>query len=365
MRWRDRPVILLGHGLRLAGCEWLVPHILELGVPMLASWQATDMVDSSADMFFGRPGQYGQRCANKVLYEADQVIALGNRLSIWNVGYEGVRKDQELIEVDIDPTEIRNGARWVDKPFPDFIASLEKPSVPDWLARCRQWREDWPWLDICHMKFNGNDYINAYMFTDTLGLYLKPDAVIVCDMGTPVITAHQVLKTKPPQRLLTSGGLGEMGVGLPAAIGASFARDKGEVICLQADGSMMFNLQELQTIAHHKLPIKIIVYNNAGYLMIKRTQDVTGLDRSGVCADTGVSMPEFAPLAKSFGIPSGTIRTWADFDDQIVRMFQAEGPYLVEFIMDPEQQLVPKLNPIRTADGSYVSPRFDQLSPLQ
>ena len=363
MHYGKRPVFLLGHGVRAAGASHLVPALLEIGIPVLTSWQAKDLVDSTHPMYFGSPGIYGQRCANKVLYEADTVIAVGNRLAIWNVGFEGLRPDQKLIQVDIDEAEIKEGAEAHITDARAWIESVlhERVSCPDWIACCTGWREDHPWVEAqTHQDKNG--YINSYRFVDALHEYLRPDEVIVTDMGTALICAHQVLKLKPPQRIMTSGGLGEMGCALPAAVGASFARDKGEVLCLSCDGGMMMNLQELQTIVHHKLPVKIIVFSNDGYLMIKHTQKVLGQKRVGVSTSTGVSCPKFHKMAYAFDMHAGYIRDWPDFYRIMPQFFSHKGPAMIEFFMDPEQPLVPKLNPIRE-NGQIRSPRFCDLSP--
>jgi acetolactate synthase-1/2/3 large subunit len=186
--------------------------------------------------------------------------------------------------------------------------------------------------------------------------------VIVTDMGTPHICAHQVLRLKPPQRLMSSGGLGEMGCGLPAAIGASFARDKGEVLCLVGDGGMMLNLQELATIVHHRLPIKIIVFSNDGYGMIKKTQERAGQMHVAVDKASGVSMPSFRALAHAWGMAACDVRTWKEFNRAMPVLFGSREPSLVEYHMDPDQPMVPKLDPVYV-DGKATSPRFCDLSP--
>jgi acetolactate synthase-1/2/3 large subunit len=331
-RVRIKPVVLLG-----AGGKDKVEQVLSWGLPILTSWQAKDMVDNAHPLYFGSPGVYGQRCANKVLHNADSVIVLGNRLSIWNVGYEGIK--QELIEES-------------------------EPASPEWMAQCKNWRAQYP----LHIPESGthddkNGYINSYHFAYRLQDFLSPDEVIVTEMGAALMAAHQMLCIKPPQRLMTSGGLGEMGCGLPAAIGASFARNKGSVLCLSTDGGMMMNLQELQTIVHHRLPVKIIVFNNSGYGMLKHTQDNAGMKHSGVDAGSGVSFPNFRHVALAFGISASEVRTWEDFN-RIIPSFmkRSDGPELVDFIMDPRQKFLPKLEPV-FVNGKPTSPAFDQMSP--
>lgn len=359
MQWSSKPVILLGHGVRAAGAS--IAALMDLDIPVLTSWQAKDLVDNCHHNYFGSPGIYGQRMANKVLYEADQIVAIGNRLAIWEIGYEGPRPDQQLIMVDCDGEEVAKfpQAVWVKEEIPAFIETCKAANHEDWLLYCAGERDKAPLIERAH---DDNEYINSYRFTQALEKHLRPDEVIVTDMGTPLICAHQVLRLRPPQRLMTSGGLGEMGCALPAAIGASFARNKGEVLCLHADGGMMLNLQELQTIVHHNLPIKIIVYENGGYGMIRETQDKAGLPRAGVSKDNGVSLPDFRKVAQSFGIAACDVRTWDDFNKAIPMLFASKEPGLVVYHMDPEQPMVPKLDPIYV-DGKPTSPPFWKMSP--
>jgi acetolactate synthase-1/2/3 large subunit len=200
---------------------------------------------------------------------------------------------------------------------------------------------------------------------DRLAAQLKPGQVIVTDMGTALLSGHQALRITPPQRLLTSQGLGEMGFGLPGAIGASIALNRGEVLCLNCDGGMMMNLQELQTVAHHRLPIKIVVFNNDGYLMIKHTQKAVLKGRyAGTDTRSGVSCPDFSKLATAFGFPAFQIRTWEDFAREMPRLLACPGPAICEVFMSPEQFFYPKLGLAVQADGSLISPPLEDLSPF-
>lgn len=350
--WGKKPVILLGHGARGASIE----KLLSLGVPILTSWQVKDLVDNHHDLYFGSPGIYGQRMANKVLYESDQVLALGNRLSIWNTGHDKLNKDVTMVDLDCFEAE---RYKHIQADVGAFVATLEPADVPEWVQACRGWKRLYPLVEACHAD---GEFINSYRFVDALHKYLRPDEVIVTDMGTALVTAHQVLKLKPPQRLMTSGGLGEMGCALPAAIGASFARGKGEVLCLHCDGGMMMNLQELQTIVHHKLPIKIIVFRNDSYLMIRHTQKLAGQPETGIAKDSGVSFPDYRKLAHAWGMMAADLRTWDEFDALMPQFFGAKEPALIQFWMQPDQRLVPKLDPIYV-DGKPTSPRFCDMTP--
>lgn len=361
----SRPVILLGHGVRAAGAEHLVPKVLNLGIPVLTSWQAKDLVPFDHPLYFGSPGIYGTRCANKVLAAADEILAIGNRMAIWNVGYAGPRKDQTVVMVDLDGEEARKfeGAQWVCTDAKSFIEYLPAPDadLTPWLSQCANWRLDLPHVEYpTHADQDG--YINSYRFFDRLNEYLRPDEVIAIDCGSACSSAFQVLHVKPPQRILSSGGLGEMGCALPAAIGASFARRKGPVVCIVGDGAMMMNLQELQTVVHHRLPIKIIVCRNDGYLMLKHTMRASGMRYSGVSEETGVSTPNFRLLANIFGITGAEVRSWEDFDRIVPSCMASDAPCLIEYQMHPEQVIGPKLG-YHLEDGKPVYDSFAEMSP--
>jgi acetolactate synthase I/II/III large subunit len=356
----SRPVILLGAGARGAD----LTQYLELNVPILTSWQAKDLLDNTHRNYYGCPGIYGNRVANKILHGADMILAIGNRMSIWNVGYEGPRPDQQVVMVDVDEAEAKKfpNAKFIREDAKTFLAKSNCfLNSESWVKQCRKWAAEHPWVESpTHDDQYG--YIHSHRFVDNLQNYFRADEVIVTEMGAALISAHQVLKMKPPQRLMTSGGLGEMGCGLPAAIGASFATNKGRVICLSTDGGMMMNLQELQTIAHHKLPIKIVVFNNGGYGMLKHTQDNAGMQYSGVDEDSGVSTPDFRRLALDFGITAAEVHCWEDFHRLIPAMLTCEGPCLLDYKMNPSQKYLPKLEPV-FVDGKPTSPSFDRMSP--
>jgi acetolactate synthase-1/2/3 large subunit len=359
----ERPVIILGYGIRSSGAD--PTPLLKLGIPVLASWQAADLVDNEHICYFGRPGVYGQRVANEVLYNADVILAVGNRMSPWQIGYSGLRPEQKLIMVDIDRAEVERfpNATWINEDAGKFIDRMDKRFIwqaDDWLETCCRWRSQYPLVE--HSDANG--FMNSYRIVDRLQKWLRPDEVIVTDVGGMMCPPFQVLRLKPPQRLMTSGGLGEMGMAIPAAIGASFARNKGEVLCLVGDGGAMLNLQELQTIVYHKLPVKIILFENGGYSMIKHTQKNLSLKQTGVGPDSGLSFPNFRWLAHSFGMLACDVSKWDEFDTAMDQLFAAKEPSMVVIHMDPEQKFVPKLEPTIHPDGRIDPAQFNVMSPL-
>lgn len=373
----ERPLLWLGHGIRLAGAvELIEPLLTALKVPALVSWAGLDMVGSSHALVFGRAGVYGQRCANFILQNCDFLLTIGTRLAIPQVGYDmsEFARAAKIAVVDIDPAEAKKHGERIALPIcadakafmSVLMTAIKDYSLPDWdkwLQRCQAYKARYPWVGSEHSDKDG--YINSYPFMEKLSGHLKPDQVVVTDMGTALLSGHQVLKIRSPQRLMTSTGLGEMGYGLPGAIGASFARNKGEVLCLNCDGGMMINLQELQTVVHHRLPIKIIVFNNDGYLMIKHTQKALfGGRYAGTDSKSGVSLPDFSAVAQAFGMPSFRIRTWREFDEVIPAVQACNGPVICEVFVHPEQLFVPKLSLAPQKDGTILSPPLEDLSPF-
>lgn len=372
-----RPLLWLGHGIRLAGAEKKIAPLLEkLGMPALVTWAGIDMVDSSHPLVFGRAGVYGQRAANFILQNCDYLLAIGTRLAIPQVGYDlsELARAARIDVVDIDAQEVRkhetrtqemivcDAGEFMER-LSDKVNALVVRQHPEWLEQCNTYQNQFPWVGAEHGDKDG--YMNSYQFMQRLNKFFKKDQIIVTDMGTALLCAHQVLHIADGQRLMTSTGLGEMGFGLPAAIGASIAKDRGEVLCLNCDGGMMLNLQELQTIVHHKLPIKLFIFNNDGYLMIKHTQNAlfnkgyVGTDRA-----SGVSCPDYSKLAIAFDIPAFQISHWDECDETLAKVQEATGPVICEVFMHPEQLFSPKLSLVVKEDGALVSPPLEDLSPL-
>lgn len=359
MNWGAKPVIMVGNGC--AGYD--LSRLYTLGVPILTSWQGADLIDNFSAAWFGRTGIYGQRAANRILYEADQVLVLGCRMSPWTIGHAGLRPEQELLYVDIDGNEVAKfrQAKWIGTEIPAFLTTLSPCSAPEWLRQCEEYKQALPLVES--PSHDDTAYINSYRFMQRIEPLLRPDEVIAADDGSLICPVFQALRLKPPQRVITSGCLGEMGCALPAAIGASFARGRGEVLAFVGDGGMMMNLQELATIHHHKLPVKVVVFENDGYSMIKGTFGNMKLPRRGVSKATGLSFPDFVSVARAFGLEACDVRTWADFDVSIPWLLACKGPALVSVHIDPEQPFVPRLQPI-VKDGVITPARFDQLSPI-
>lgn len=375
-----RPVFWFGSGIKLAKANYLIPRLLKkFPIPFFLSWSAVDLVESNHKLNFGRPGIYGNRASNLLLQSADLIISIGTRLSLPMIGYvhdEFARKSK-IVCVDIDKSELKKLRNKIELAINNdakiFISEIlkklkfsigVKKKIAPWLTHCSKILKKFPHLERkAHKDMKG--YINSYNFLEKFSDDLNNKDIIVTDMGTALLSGHQVMKFKRKQKMITSQGLGEMGFGLPGAIGASFANNKSDVICLNCDGGIMMNLQELQTISQYKLPIKLFIFNNDGYLMIKHTQKNFFAGRySSVNKATGISFPNFKKLADAFNFSYYKIKTWKDYKNFMKNHFRRKHAFLCEVFMDPEQYFHPKLSTFINEEGKIVSPPLEDLSPF-
>jgi acetolactate synthase-1/2/3 large subunit len=354
------PLILGGHGVKLSGGE---EHFRELinthQIPTVLSWSAVDLLATDNPNNFGRPGVQGQRAANFIVQNSDLVIVLGSRLSLLQTGYS--RKDfapnAEIIHIDIDPTETQKfkGKNYnVDvksllKLLNEFGVSIEL-NIQPWTDYCNKIKAEYPLVIPEHLA----DPTNSYTFIDKFSNKLPDNYTIVTDMGTALLSGFYGFNIKPNQKMFTSLGLGEMGYGIAAAVGAGFG-DK-PVMCLNCDGGMMMNLQELQTIKTHNLPVKVVIFNNDGYLMIKHTQNMLFKgNRTCVDKSTGVELPDYKKVAEAF--------EYAYFTD-MDEFLAYEGQAFLEVFMDPNQEFIPKVKGMKMDDGSVKAGLLEEMSPL-
>jgi len=367
----ERPVILGGMGVKLSGSKNKFQQFINsTNIPTLLSWSGIDLLSTQHKSHFGRFGLYGQRCANFVIQNSDLVIVLGSRLALPQVGYDFSQfaRDAKIIVIDIDENELYKHNRTMKVNHDcgmildvllEKISKLQTNQITDWIDRCNKYRETYP---ILSEDYKNDNYVNSYSFVNKLTTNLAENEIIVTDMGTGLLSGHQACDLKENQTMFTSQGLGEMGVGLPLAIGASFAEPTKPITCLNCDGGIMMNLQELQTIVQHKLPIKIFVFNNDGYLMIKHTQKMLFKGKyNAVNKATGIVLPEFKKLAYGFDLPYLSITKLEDLDT----IEYPSGPCLIEVFMDPEQDFIPKVKGVAVAnDDSIFAPPLEEMSPL-
>jgi acetolactate synthase-1/2/3 large subunit len=369
-----RPVIIGGHGVRISNSRNEFKELInKLKIPVILTWSGIDLLPENNPYNFGRSGIMGERSSNFIIQNSDLLISLGSRLSILQTGYDvnDFAPNAELIINDIDVSESTKhnklNSHIINLDTKDLINGLLSKNTDiglktDWLDYCTAIRNKYPKLMKEHDTQN---YINSYKFIDKLSDELKGNEIIVTDMGTALLSGHYGIKLKENNIMFTSLGLGEMGYGLAGALGASFTDINKNVICLNCDGGIMMNLQELQTIKHHNLPVKIVIFNNDGYLMIKHTQKMMfNGNYNGVNSATGLSLPNFEKLSNSFDFPYFSIKTWDDYNKNINAFLSISGPSVCEVFMDPEQDFIPKVKGIKKMDGTIFSPPIEEMYPL-
>jgi acetolactate synthase I/II/III large subunit len=371
-----RPVILAGTGVRLAKALDVFEKVTRrLGIPVTTAW-THDLMASDDGLYCGRPGTIGERAGNFTVQNAETLLVLGSRLNIRQVSYnwKSFARQAFKIQVDVDAAEL-------NKPTvkPDlavhcdlrlFLEELDRQLEASgydaarhsgWLAWCRERVQRYPVVLPRHRVFNG--LINPYHFMEILFQRLADDDVVVSGNATACIVAFQAAFLKKGQRLFSNSGAASMGHDLPASIGAAFARPGQRVICLAGDGSIQLNLQELQTVVHHRLPVKIFVLNNNGYLSIRTTQTNFFGRLVGESPQSGVTFPDMVKVGQAYGLPVCRLDK-ADFAADIDWALREPGPVLCEVMLDPKQSFEPKLSSRQLPDGRMVSAPLEDMFPF-
>ena len=345
-----RPLFLLGNGIRLADAIPLVEELLEeTGIPFVVSWGGFDLLPHDHPQFVGDIGVYGSRGANFAVQNCDLLIVLGSRLDTRQTGgdLKLFSRHSKKVMVDIDRNEVFKGRGLeIDLPiihdvndFVDrFLDELTDESVveKDWLNKIKEWKTK------TYDKYENNESLSSYKFLETLDKHIPSDAVIVPDQGGNLVWSMQSLKVKEGQRMFSNFGNSSMGWALPASIGACVGSDR-PVICIDGDGGFQMNIQELQTIKHYNLPVKIFILNNQSYGIIKQFQEAYFDSRYIATQGDDYSAPNFSEVAKAYKIPSTTIDINSDIDKEIEKVISHKGPMLCEVMIDVSQKLTPKL----------------------
>ena len=393
-----RPVILAGSGVRVAGArQRLLEYSARSGIPLVTAWNAHDLVPDNHPCYVGRPGTIGDRAGNFAIQNADFVLVLGCRLNIRQISYnfENFAARAFTVVVDIDAAELQKPTIHPDLPlYADaaevldcLLAQLtlqhssqphEETKFQSWLDWCLARRARYP---VVLPEYSRDDEgVNPYAFMDELWKYLSEDEIVVSGDGTACVTSFQAARIQKNQRLYTNSGCASMGYDLPSAIGAWFAQreysgsggmqDDGEqprarIVCLAGDGSIMMNLQELQTIITQRIPVKIFVLNNRGYHSIRQTQHNYFADNIVGCGEeSGLSFPSFEKLAGAFGFEYAAIRQLNDCRDAIPQTLQGSQPAICEVFLDLNQQFAPKLSSRKLEDGRMVSSPLEDMAPF-
>ena len=372
-----RPVIYAGTGIRLSGQYDLFFELAgRLGVPVVAAWDSNDLLPNDHPSYVGRPGSLGDRAGNFTVQNSDFLLILGCRLNIRLVSYnwENFAPRAYKVMVDVDAAELKKPTLSIDLPIhadlreflPLFLATFKDWSADhaDWLAWCKERVKRYP--VVLPEYWKSSIGVNPYCFMKRLSEHLEDGEVIACGDGTACVAAFQAMNIRAGQRLFTNSGCASMGYDLPAAVGAAEALpNKKRIICLAGDGSIMMNLQELQTISGLKVPIKIFVLNNAGYHSIRQTQGNFFSDNIVGCGtDSGLSFPDFGKIAAAFDIGYQRCCKHGELDEVIKRTMALEGPVICEIILDLAQAFAPKLSSRKLEDGRMISASLEDMSPF-
>lgn len=366
-----RPVVLIGGGVKISRSKKNLEKFLKkIYIPIVSTWSGVDLVDHNNPNYIGNVGVYGSRSANFTVQNSDLLICLGSRLDTRITG--GVpstfARNAKIIVIDIDKHELSKDRGLKINVKVNFCLnlffkyfnqtkSIKKIIRKEWLKKCNFWKKTYPIVNSKYYK--QKKYVNPYVFIEELSKKLKKNSIVIADDGGHLTWAIQAIKIKKGQQVFSAFGNSPMGYALPASIGASIQKNKSKIICIDGDGSIQINIQELQTLVANKLPIKIIVLNNNGYGIIKQFQELYLNKRfEASVPKSGVTNPNFKKISKAYGINYSFIANNKNINKILKKTINSNKPEFIEVFLDPNQKIIPKLqfgNPIE--DLSPILPR--------
>ena len=376
-----RPVFHAGYGIRLSGAYDVFRTVAEkLNIPVVTYWNAVDLIEDDSSLYCGRAGNMGDRPGNWAIQNADLILAVGTRISIRQVGYNWKTwaRAAEVIMVDIDQAELKKPTLHVEMPVwadaKDFLTKMNQligesspvSTVGEWLATCNRWKKEYPAVLPRQWKENGKT-ANVYAFIRYLSSRLPENSLTAVSNGACCVVGNQAYVIQKGSRMANNSAVASMGYGLPAAIGTCIGGGRRTTICLEGDGSIMMNLQELQTVLTNRLPIKIFLINNNGYHSIRITQNNLFKEhcKVGIGPESGdLSFPEFRKIAEAFGYPYYSASSNAEMKKVVNEVLALDGPVFCEIFTDTTQVWEPKSSTKRLPDGTLVSPPLEDLAPF-
>jgi acetolactate synthase-1/2/3 large subunit len=367
-----RPLFLIGHGVRISGATDLFRKIAEqLRIPCTFTWNAADTLPWEHDLYVGRPGVVAARAPNFAIQNCDCLISIGCRLDNIITAYnpKGFAREAQKIVVDVDANELSrhtldiNVAVCADaKAFLQSWSGClpEVDSIEDWRHRCSDWKRRY--LPLDGRKFAHTSPIGHFQFVDRLSDVIPEDRLVITgSSGLAVEVLYTAFRNKPGQRVFLTSGLGSMGYGLPAAIGACLGANRTPTVCVESDGSLMLNLQELATLKQLNLPLTLVIMNNNGYASIRNTQRNYFQGRYvGSGQSSGLWIPDFMKLAAAMNIPCERVTDIAQLKSSLF----GDQLRVVEVILEEDELLTPKVSALPQADGSIISMPLEDMSPL-
>lgn len=379
LRNSQRPVIIAGRGVRLAGAQKLLQELAtRYSIPVVTPYLGIDNLRHDQDIYIGKTGVKGDRPANFAMQNADLILAIGTSLHVTVIGYEYEQfaRAAKKIVVDIDPTSHKKKTIKIDRLIESDAKALLDALMKDltvrksnignieWLSRCVGWKKKYP---VCLPEYKDTlGAINIYSFVDHLSALSAPGDMFVSDAGSAFYAVSQGIQlTKDNQRHIPSSAMATMGYSLPAAIGVSAATGNARVLAVTGDGSFQQNIQELQTLLHHNLPVKLFVLNNDGYLSIRASQKNYFKERYiGEGPRSGVTMPDTLKICEAYGIPAARVSDLAALDAAIQTAFDTPGPYVLDIVTPSEQAIIPTVSSRVNPDGSMSSRPLEDMAPF-
>lgn len=375
-----RPVIYAGGGVRLSRSYDLFHKVLKkLSIPVVTYWNSIDLMQDDDPLYVGRGGNMGDRPGNFAVQNADLVIAIGTRISIRQTGYyfKTWARAAKVVMVDIDRAEMKKHTIHVDYPVWadafDFLSKLDN-FLPEgnklfngneWITACQNWKSKYP--VVRESQWDNGDFVNVYPFIKALSDSLPEGSLTAVSNGACCVAGHQTYTIKKGTRFIINNAIASMGYGLPAAIGLCIAGGRQDTICLEGDGSIMMNLQELQTMVTNKLPIKLFLINNSGYHSIRITQNNLFSEhcKVGIGPESNdLEFPDYKKIADAFGIPYLSARTNNEMKDIVLKAINHPGFVLCEIFTDTKQVWEPKNSARKLSDGTIVSSPLEDLDPF-
>lgn len=375
LRNAKKPLILAGHGVRLAGAAKQFAEVVEaLGIPVALTWNALDLLPHAHPLYVGRPGVVALRASNFAVQNCDLLLAIGCRLDAIVTAYnlEGFARNAKRIVVDVDANELvrqPSGVTTIHSDAKIFLQALTSANSPAceidaWRTRCRSWKERFSVNDGKALESEGA--IGHYQFADAISDVLPQNALIATgSSGLAVEAFYTAFRNKPGQRVFLTSGLGAMGYGVPAFVGAALARKTGPLYLIESDGSLQLNVQELATIAAQKIPAVIVIMNNGGYASIRNTQKNYFASRFlGTGPEAGLVMPNLEKVAAAYGFSYASVEGPEQLREKLSRALAGPTPRLVDVRLREFEVLFPKCAAIPRPDGSIVSMPLEDMSPL-
>jgi acetolactate synthase-1/2/3 large subunit len=374
----ERPLIFAGNGVRLARAEEDFRKLFALlGIPVEATWCAADIISSEDPLFVGRPGSLASRGANFALQNSDFLLSVGARLDFAITGYapDKFARAAHKVMVDVDPAEIGKLAPYIQTPVcgdagaflremlrqADSIQAKDRAS---WKRRCADWKTKYPVVLPEHRKPEG--LVSVFRLAEVIGQKTAPDDLMISgSSGSGIEVFLFACPTRTGQRIYHTAGLGSMGNALPGSIGLCLAGGRRRTVCVDGDGGFQFNIQELETVARLRLPIKYFVLNNDGYASIRASQiNFFGSPQLGCDSRTGLTIPDICKVAAAYGLSTARIASQANLSEQVRRVLETPGPVVCDVHVIPDEVRGPRLSSMQRADGSMVSKPLEDLWPF-